>query len=1263
VESQKLEDAKRQVQWFKLELQAMFPQEGETSSMTSSQENSTGGDTSLKNNHGDDDENNATQLEAIIETNADDKDSSHHVKLLHEQRLELEGRVQKLMDEIGTLRQGQITCQHEKHQSDTQVVQLQEKLQQQQEQYRLELVSVKRQLKEWKGRSDLFQTNFEEERNLAEHQNILSKLEKQERQQLSERVEQLELQNNELKDSLEKNRIGSEHEKGYLRRTIKSLEKKLGDVPCDSQSDVSNKSNGDIAPSDKDSSRQTQEVLPVPQIRDHEFSKDEEAWKGLLDRIQELEDDQKARIDSELSLREQLKNMIEQGKETKDQLASAEDRVRVLQTYLDESFSASPKRDRQRELHEEYLSAHSRISDEDENSQKESQKMVSDLSKTTDSTFNSERTKNMETAKVKGESPTTVDGNFVVIKESRSELSSDPSENNSPDSRAKALKLRDTEERSINSEALVHNLHLKLEKEMGHLKKRKERRRSRAKYTEPLSDKNAGKYRSALNFATDFLQSEPKDSDADTGKASSIAIPKIEADVTTRQELPTDSDVNSEQTSMITERVDDRKDESNETSIASESLKQMQEENSRLTTALKGSNNIKAQLEFKLQDAMKQINESIDQVETLSAEIMQCRWSLEQSERGKSEITERMDIIRKEAEILKSDISRIENDKKVLEATLSKLKEDLDVKDRTIIENDESNQMKLEEMKKAVDKSILENNELHRTKQEEMKQALEESRMTREEDHANVDQINHLEAKILLIETESKSSIEIISKKLDGVVEERNNLELKFHDAAKEIDKFKQSESSLKSALRENTEKLETAQDEIQKLTQTKGAESTELRKTISDKNQRIADLEEDFSCNGRRLEQASNQLSELENELFARDEEIEKLESTRLQMQDDAIKQLVDMEKFLAKEAKEIDRLEEEKSKLQDSVQKYEHQIEKQVGRLAEASMQLSELESEIFAKDDEIEEMELKMNAMQALEAQQLEMLQDSENQKKKLEETLETAKQTIQNLTSQVEKVKQEREIQKTESQRLLVEDERKNKEIQSRQNQLNRQLQNVSKLTEQTDKWQLQLEKAYDEKQELLDNLLDIKNEVDSLRKELDESNEKIKELNAINTRLKDDLVCATEEDEKNRLRISQMEDQKEALSQKLESAVDNLADLQKQNKEATQLDERLGADIIGKLQENLESEQAVDEETEMHIRNLTEQVEFERQSLRSSEVQRSQLETENETLKNQIRILLEMNSGNSGVDATAGLGNAREQVARQLTSDIDFAKIH
>ena len=1156
VESKKFEESQRQVRWFQKELKAMFPQEGDVSSVGSSEDNMYGGNNSLKN-HVDDNQDNAAHLETTVESkNIGDKHisgepaeySDNHVKLLHKQRLELEHRVQGLLDEIGTLRLEQKVYNHEKQQSDDQVLQLQKVLQEQQEQHRLELVLVERQLEEWKGRSDSFQTDLKEGRNLEEHLNARSQFERKERQDLSQRVEELELEKNELKDSLEKSRIDFEHEKGYLRRAMESLEVKLQEVTKESEpyhdnNDVPVLLDEDVPlPLDDDHSRRSRSSLSKPEISEEVLSRDDESSKLLLDRIQGLEAEREARIELERELREQLKNMTEQEKAAKNEAAAAEDHVRVLQTFLDASFSASPKKER--ELKQEYLSVRCEKHGEDEKTNKD--QLHEESSQGAENPAIDIITDSPKSVKVVEMNPDSIKAEvdtFYDAPQRTSDLSTFLSQNNSPEIPARTGPLREMDDQSISSDAVhtVHTLHSKLDEEMEGLKKRREKRRSRAVSSAPWDNEKSEYYHLGQ-----------------------------------REKTKADDDF----------RI------------------KMEEENSRLGTALETANYKKAQFEIELGDALQKVNDSGTRIETLTAEVVECRSSLETFERERSELTEKIDAARNETETLKGSMSKIGEEKKSFEATLSNLKEELNAKDKIILENGESHRIELEEMKKE----------------------LEESRRASEEDQSSTNQISDLEAKILLIEKGSKANVEHLSRNLDGVLEERNALELKLHDACNQLDVCKKSEAKLREVAEEIIEKLQSAQDDIEKLSETKDFENSKLEKQVSERNQRIADLEEDLSSKAKRLEQACIQLSELENELFERDEEIEKLDAKRLQIQDNAAEQLVEMENLLGNDGYEIDRLREEKSKLQELVQRHEVQIEKQLGRLTEASMQLSELESELFAKDDEIEEMELRINAMQALEAQRAETSQDPESQKNGLKEQLLSSNQTIQNLTSQVESIKQERESEKTEAQRLLIEDEKKAKEILSRQNQVDRQLQNVSKLTEQNDKWQLQLEKACEEKQELLDSVSELNTEIGLIRKELRESNEKIKELNSINKQLREDLLCATEEDEKNRIRISQMEDQKEALSQKLESTLDNLAELLKQNEEVRELDERLSTGIIDQLQANFQSAQAVDEETESLITTLKAQGELERESLQKSELQRSELESENERLRNQIQEL-------------------------------------
>ena len=1358
VESEKLELARLQVQWFQQELQVMFPKDIEPSSvsMNSSEENTTGVNSNNSKVRSGNNEIDAAYLETIMERTTDEKEnhdntsekstdevcdhdfdaskdnslsdgsidnpmslddtdssinvidenadlsssyknfvppdtstndsidqtesssskqipanhettertssqsnmdetvqnSNNHVKLLHEQRFELENRVQKLLGEVGKLRQEQSMYKHEKQRGDFQILQLQSDLQQQQEQHRVELLLVERQLAEWKGRSNSFQMNLEEERNLAERQDTRSRLEILERQNLAQQVEDLEIQKNELRERLSKSSAAFEHEKSYLKRAMESLENKLKETSVDSCANVSSGSNGS--------------TTLVEEIQEQSASdKDEEATKELLDRIHDLEADRESRIESERALREELKKMIELENQSKRKATTAEDRVRVLQTFLDASFSASPRRERQLELEQEYFSVHPRSRGKDD--------MVSEQA-TTNFAVNSDSEQFVLSAEVKNES-TKVVNTLPQVKGKNNSLSTFLEKRSFPEPRVH--KSRDIDEQSTNSEILVHNLHLKLEEEMGNLKKRKERIRSRVMSTISASDKNMGRHFPILESKSTDSRFEKENGSLTTQtkelpakkefpskesltnlehvpvspdiRSSTFEVGETTADIST---TPTEaitktkelnSDIISEQKRFSTATINSDSDkgtadistlqeeevnaepirveivERDENKLEDKIQNDMKDENSRLADALEIVNNSKAELEIQLEDVMQQVNDSIDQADTLGSEIMEYRCSLEQSEREKSELLEQLERIRTEMVIVNDKILVNEEERNALDATISKLKDNLSEKDRMLFKNDELHQIKIEEMKKEI----------------------EQAHKVGEEYHSSAEKIHQLEEKILSIETKSREKIEHLSNEIDMVVEERNALISKLHSAGEELNDLKRNESSLKNSIQDNIERLRSAEDEFQELSKTQELANAELEKIVSEKNQRIADLEKDVSSKGKFLEQAAIQLSEMESELFERDEEIEKLDAKRIQIQDSASKQLVDMEHFLENENKDIDRLEEEKSKLQASLEIYEHQIEKQLGRLAEASGQLSELENEMFAKDDEIEAMELRISAMQALEAQRLELLQESETQKKSLEEQLELAKHKIETLTSQAAKIEMEREAEKSESERLLNEDKRKNKEILSRQNQLNRQLQNVSKLTEQTDKWQLQLEKAHDEKLELLESLNDVKKEVTSLREELEISNEKVKELSAINTRLKDDLVCATDEDEKNRLRIAQMEEQKEALSQELESAVDNLTDFQKRVKESRERDERHSADIMDKLKQNLESAQAVDIETEIIITTLKEEIESERKLLHASEVQRSKLETENEDLKTQVSILVRMNSEDSEAANTNG----------------------
>jgi len=1251
VQTQKFEEAQRQIKWFQQELKAMFPQEGDSMSKpiiyeVDSEKNETDvvhletiieskaerkdeegkGDCDITSDSNEDDNcsnkclkesskvddvdpsvhvisgndklsssyvnfcppegaaqrpsNTALTSSTSNDTSMEElsQSSSKHIKLLHEQRLELEHRLQHLLEEVGNLRLGQNKYQNEKQTSDAKILELQTELQEKQKQHQLELVLVESQLIEWKNRSDLLQTNLEEERNLLESQNARSRLEKQERHKLSQRVEDLELQRDEYKNKLQKNLISFEHEKGYLKRAMQSLEKKVQDKP-DSNSEMLITNKEDTIRLEEKELNSTQPAISKQQVSNDEIPETEEKLKQLLDRIQDLEADRETRIESERTLREQLHCITEQEKEAKSQALIAEDRVRVLQTFLDASFSASPERERQLELDQKYFSVHPQSNGKDIDEHEKSQNTTLENKKSAGiavetESVKTESTKDIEVIDVENQSVRTEGDNntstsavgITTKSESTENIEFIDSENEagktedaqenvetpsigttqniSPDSSILTSKLPDTLEQSGNSDDLVHNLHLKLEEEMGNLMKRKERRRSRALSTEPPNDRKAE-------------------------QSSTRLLPVLpEVDATTKEQ----------QKNEIAETQDELR-------------MKIEEENSRLKTALETINYNKAQLEIKFEDSIKQINDFTNQIDELNTDIKESRFALKESEKEQSDLIEKIETIRNEKAVLEKKLSENKEEKKTYEGTISKLRKDLDAKNEISLENDQS----------------------YRKKLEEMTQAVNESQKAIECNQISTEQIKDLQAKIIRVETESKGTIELLTKKLDTAHEERNALELRFRDTSRQSDESKQKDLLLETTVQNSTEKLEAAQDELRNLTRQKEEEDSKFTKIITEKNQLIDGLEKDISCNERRLEQASLQLSELESELFESGKEIERLDAKLQQVQDNSSKrleqaslqmsdlecelterdkeieslgikcqeiqdnaskrleqaslQLSEFENELSERDKEIERLnakqkesnevdepEYEKSKLDDVMKRYEQQIEKQMSRLAEASQQLSELESELFAKDDEIEEMELRINAMQALEVQRLESLQAAEGENKQLQEKYDSTIETIQSLTSQVEEMKQEKKIEQAEAQRLMVENDQKNKELLSRQNQLDRQLQNVSKLTEQTDKWQLQLEKSQDDKQELLKRVSEIVRDKTSLRKQLEESNQKIEELKSTNSQLQDDLVCATEEVERKSQRIFQIEEQKEALSQKLESAIDNLEDVQKQHEE-------------------------------------------------------------------------------------------------------------
>ena len=1378
VESERFKETQRQVQYFQEELQAMAGQE-ETLSLSQGiirgrysnnndndnddvdsttdlgiiLEDSNGGIDDREVNEEEDGNDNHLEIDKEIanDDNADvnddivgrkitaesslsppsssnSRENSNHVMILHQQRQELESRVQALLDEVGTLRQDQGTFEHEKQQHSIKVQQLQTDIQQQQAENQFENILVERQLKEWKDRSDSFQEELQEERNLAEQQHANTRLE---RHEWHRRVEELEINRCELEEKLRKDGVQFYHEQGLLKRAVQSLEKEVQDASVASAPNID----------ENDTASQSQSLSH----KEHE---------ELVDRIKILEVGIKSRDESEHTLREELKDMTEQAKNAKNKVAKADDRVHILQTFLGVSMSASPSRDRQLELEEEYFSVHAQIDDKVKNklqvvSEDQGAAKI-DANPMAGHTGNSD----YHTA--------IKDDTFFEIQEEACKFSVDSAQKLSAESRERILKMRNMEEQSNTNNFLVNNLHLKLSQEMEQLKQRKERRRERS-ISSTSPDQSLRKYRSLLNTSSNgSIAFKNVKNDIDPNAAATNicrsskevslleALPvkingQIESDksvdsaghnrdtdlnttemlevVETDQSSISKGDNSSDLFTQTATHIKDRKLVSSdrvtlegteseslqsvadyevrlqtanvkvnrlqkelseaqtilkdallehseyqgkliEKDVAQESLEaelselkcekedlesklnerakveneltgNLGKENKRQAAALEAVNDDKARLEIQLEDAAKQTKSSVDQVNALRSQITGYCLSLDQNEAEKIALREQISKKEKEKSLLEATyaskltaeqiyISKMEQieitlkesrkEKDALEVKLERERaEFMQVQSTFYAEKDDSTKIEIERLLEEKVKSL---------EEEEEKEILSLTHKY---------QWEALEHKIILLETDSKANIERLSIEKESVVEERNLAELKVHDANKLLDESKERESTLERSLQKALYELNSAQDECQNMSKTKEHKNTELefeseklllshQATILEKNQLIIDMEKDLSCKGKRLEQASMQMSELEKELFERDEEIERLDTKRQQIEDKALKQLIEMENLLQEHGEEIDRLEKEKSRLQDSAQKYEDQIEKQVGRLAEASSQLSELEGELFAKDDVIEDIELKLNTLR------VEALEDLESQKSDLLKQLENA-------NAQIEEIKEKNEIEKTEEiRRVSIENEQKDNELVMKENQLNRQLQTVSKLTEQSDNWQQQLDIVDDEKKELVDNLADVTKQVASLREDLKEANEKIDGLNSIHIQLQDDLICATEEDRKNLQCISQMEEQKEALSQKLESVVDDLAAID-----------------------------AVEIETDIEIGKLTEDLESTRQSLRTTELQRNDLHVENQSLTNRIRMLVEIEAETNDTDVSDGLSNTRERLVDELTTSLNISE--
>lgn len=1056
LESQKFNETQRQVQWLQEELHAVAGEVSEDEIVGFSQgivrgtyNNSVNVDDShdlgILLDNSDNDSKIGELEKSGIDTdsfigNLSDNSNSNHVTLLHQQRIELESRVQLLIDEVGTLRQEKGVLEDKQEQYNTKISEFQAELQLQESQHQMENMLVERQLEEWKERSVVFQEELRQERQKTEQKNSIIRLEYQ---QFHLQVEELEIGKGDFEDTIKKNGIQFNHERGLLKRTIRSLEEKLRIKSLMLISNNEDNSTDTNLRRNSSNLRCTNEEILS---QDKKQNDDQE----LVDKIKFLEVNMKSREESKKILIEQLEDMTEQVRSAKIQAARAEDRAHVLQTFLDASMSGSPSREHQLALEEEYFSVHA-CSDNKANNQLQ--------------VIPEDKTKKGSGIK---------DETFFDVQKDTCKLSLDSAKKFSAESRARILKMRDMKEQSSINNALVYNLHLQLDQEMELLKIRKQRRRERSVSSQSPDNKSNQRYRSFFDTSDEKSHTENK------------ILPKPRALVSSDLEKLQKS--NFEIQNLHTKNsklIDDKEDLE-----------------SRLEATMASASEEQIRLAIKIKDARKQTKNSLDQVNVLNFQIN----SMEKEEsKLKETLFENQEISQikikqieakmfksqgeKEA-LLKGELDKVQNKYNEEIKILTSHKVALEKQVRCIEEEkerlSESYQNDCVQLQSVIESL---NVELDRVLNEYTK-----SRNTlKTEKELSKIEIERLESITDAVQEENKvltSQNTVLEDNLKCIEKEKDKLLSQNHQDHCEV--LQEKVRLLETQSKANIENLSIGKERVleeRNLTADFEYEKKLSEVAIDEKHLLRIEMEKERSCQSQRLKQATDQLSEFENEILDRDKEIEKLHDKRQKYEDQASKQLIEMEHLIVERGAEIERLEEGKIKLQDSVQEREDRIEKQESRLAEASLQLSELEEELFAKDNDIEDLELKLNAVQALDDQRVDDLCGK----------LETANDHIQ-------EIKEEREAEKIEIRRLSIENGEKDNQLVSKHNQLDRQLIIVSKLTEQKDKLQEQLDIIVEEEKE---------NEVVLFRDEANEANRLKDDLNSTKLQPQDDMTCATE----------------------------------------------------------------------------------------------------------------------------------------------------
>ncbi|KAG7354478.1 chromosome segregation ATPase-like protein [Nitzschia inconspicua] len=360
VESQKFRETQRQVAWFQEELLAMNEDQEDDNGNS---DNDGGSKEPLgiipedDDTSEDDDTNGLSREDTRISDSKRESPSreSKRIRLLQQQRLDLEHRVTDLLDEVGTLKVEQGQLQHEHRQQDSLLQQLRQEMKQQKEQYRMGDMLLQRQVKEWQERADSLQKQLKREQNASQE---LRHARRKEGLLWRRQVEELEKRIKDFEDTMEREKEKMWHERRLHEQVVTDLESRLGTLRSSASCSSSERHKVDRAEDANIGTSTTvcsdEGCIPSPPSVSLLLKDAEDEIQKLKHQIHQIEGELSQSRHSESRLLFQLTKMEKQLEATQGEIGKLTERVTVLQTFLDISLNGSPSR--QKSMREEYAS-------------------------------------------------------------------------------------------------------------------------------------------------------------------------------------------------------------------------------------------------------------------------------------------------------------------------------------------------------------------------------------------------------------------------------------------------------------------------------------------------------------------------------------------------------------------------------------------------------------------------------------------------------------------------------------------------------------------------------------------------------------------------------------------------------------------------------------------------------------------------------------------------------------------------------------------